>query len=455
MPSVEPRVITRLGSHAEKEYVEKTGRLLDGLIIGANLVESTPGATGSLIVKLGGDTTSLRYYVDPMTYAFGLYVDPDTGRLRSDLDWIKSEQKVSRKSKQVIRNYKKSYRALAEQYGPPFDTALGRGMAVTWEDLKDDAKAVAACSSVVNYQLQRIKDEFSADPEFAAYAAYVPKPASVFAPYFYIDPRNAAHWEPLVLRLARMTVELKLGVPVHAVICVDESFLADDGFVKRLIEGLPGTGVDGVWLWFSKLKEDEAPEKKLRNLRAIAEALSEKMEVYNMHGGFFSLALCKFGLSGISHGVGYGEQKDVVPVIGQSTPTVRYYLPAAYKRFGVPEIERAFAGLGIRTVADFQREVCSCVVCQGIVSTDLAAFQSFGELRLSTPKSKRLAQTPAAAKRCRYHFLLNRIRERDWLKKASVTDIRKAMQAALPTWGVQPSIQDQIHHLRVWAAVLQ
>lgn len=455
MPSVEPRVIARLGSHAEKEYLEKTGRLLDGLIIGANLVESTPGATGSLIVKLGGDTTSLRYYVDPMTYAFGLYVDPATGKLRSDLDWIKSEQKESRKSKKVVRNYKKSYKALADQYGPPFDTALDRGTAVTWDDFKNDAKAVTACSSIVNYQLQRIKDGFSSDPEFAKYAAYVPKPAAVFAPYFYIDPVNATQWESLVLRLARMTVELNVGVPVHAVICVDELFLADDAFVKRLIELLPGTGVAGVWLWFSKLKEDEASKNQLQNLRALAEALSRKMEVYNMHGGFFSLALCKYGLSGISHGVGYGEQKDVVPVIGQSTPTVRYYLPAGYKRFGVPEIERAFAGLGIRTVADFHREVCSCVVCKGVVSTDIADFQSFGELRLSTPQSKRLAQTPAAAKRCRYHFLLNRIRERDWLKTASVTDIHKALEATLTTWGGQPSVQDQLRNLPVWAAVLQ
>ena len=46
-------------------------------------------------------------------------------------------------------------------------------------------------------------------------------------------------------------------------------------------------------------------------------------------------------MSGISHGVGYGEQKDVIPVIGQSTPTVCYYLPDLKRRLGVPQIERA------------------------------------------------------------------------------------------------------------------
>ena len=93
-----------------------------------------------------------------------------------------------------------------------------------------------------------------------------------------------------------------------------------------------------------------------------------------MHGGYFSLALCKYGLTGISHGVGYGEQKDVVPVIGQATPTVRYYLPDVHKRFGVPDIQRGFDALDIRTPLDFHRKVCGCVICKGVVSSHCASF---------------------------------------------------------------------------------
>ena len=36
------------------------------------------------------------------------------------------------------------------------------------------------------------------------------------------------------------------------------------------------------------------------------------------------MALRKIGMTGIAQGNGYGEQKDVMPVIGQSTPTVQY-----------------------------------------------------------------------------------------------------------------------------------
>ena len=68
-----PELVIRLGSHAEKEYVLKLARFLDGVIVGANLFEVTPGATASLLLKIGGEDTSL--YVDPMTYAYGAYVD--------------------------------------------------------------------------------------------------------------------------------------------------------------------------------------------------------------------------------------------------------------------------------------------------------------------------------------------------------------------------------------------
>ena len=178
------------------------------------------------------------------------------------------------------------------------------------------------------------------------------------------------------------------------------------------------------------------------------------MKVFNLHGGFFSMVLSHFGLSGVSHGIGYGEQKDVVPIIGQSIPTVRYYLPDLYKRVGVPKVERCFHALGINTPADFHEQVCDCVVCKGVVSQSIASFSAFGEMHYSRPQSKRLAQTPAAAKRCRFHFLLNRIRERDEQMGSSVQQIRMQLYNAIAAWGTQATIEDEVRHLRRWITAL-
>lgn len=49
-----PELVLRLGTHAEKDYVEKLAAMLDGIIIGTNLLEATPGATSSLILSLCG-----------------------------------------------------------------------------------------------------------------------------------------------------------------------------------------------------------------------------------------------------------------------------------------------------------------------------------------------------------------------------------------------------------------
>ncbi len=217
---------------------------------------------------------------------------------------------------------------------------------------------------------------------------------------------------------------------------------------------MPATGITGVWLWFSGFFEDSATRSILEGYRDLVAALSENLEVHAMHGGFLSLALASYGMRGVSHGVGYGEQKDVVPVIGQSTPTVRYYLPALARRLGVPQVERAFDALGIKTPDDFHKKVCGCAVCKGVVVNSLAEFSAFGDMQFSRPSSKRLAQTPAAAKRCRFHFLLSRIRERDNVRTMSPKQIAQQLTAAEKTWGNQPSLENESKHLPTWAKIL-
>jgi hypothetical protein len=451
MSAVEPKIIIRLGSHAEKEYLLKTGHLFDGLIIGANLIEATPGATASLVVKLCGEKKALPYYIDPMTYAFGRYIDPKSGKLRSDLDWIKSNQKVKGKE---VRDFKRSYVSLVDQLGSPFNLVKERYSALSASDFAESGVSKGACQSVVNYQLERIPGEIAKDPEYQQYISNIPRPTAVFAPYFYIEPTNERPWTDLVLEFATQTAGLGLDIPVHAVICADESFLENTAFLARIRNDLPRTGVKGVWFWFSKLHEGRTTENKLKSFRALVEDLSSKMEVYNLHGGYFSLALSKYGLNGVSHGVGYGEQKNVVPVVGQSTPTVRYYLPALCRRLGVPQIERCFDSLGVTTPERFYEQICSCVVCKGVIADNIRSFSAFGDMQLSSPMSKRMAQTPSAAKRCRFHFLLNRAEERDWIKKAGIQEITSRLGKSINKWSEQPSVKDDCVHLETWKKVL-
>lgn len=441
MTQVDPKLIIRLGSHAEKDYLEKTARLIDGVIVAANLVEATPGATASLLNKYGGKKYGTVYYIDPMTYGYA-----------QDLDLLKSERKVKKKP---VFDFKRSYRGLSEQFGGMLAQVVKKDKRLTRRDLTTDSAVETLCESVANYQMNRIGGEFAKDPEYASFAASISRPAAILTPYFYAGGRNAMRWLELVPRLARATAALDLEIPVHAVVFADEQLLYDDEAMELLKTDLPGTGVEGVWLWFSSLNEHVAEVEQLVALRDLASDLANTMQVNTMHGGYYSLALSRIGLSGLSHGIGYGEQKDVAPVQGQSTPTVRYYLPNVKKRLGVPQIERTFRNIGVTNVAEFHKQICDCVVCKGVVRSSLREFSAFGDLHYSSPSSQRKSQTPAAAKRCRFHFMLNRIRERDKVRQQSIEDIVAELEEAARKWCRQPSIANDADHLHRWREALE
>ena len=448
------QIILRLGSHAEKEYVIKLFDFLNGLIVGANLFEATPAATASLLLKAGAKKVPL--FLDPMTYAFGAYIDPQTREEKSDLDWIKSDQIIKKNHKKiVIRDYKKSYRKLAEAIGSPLKDALDRNYAVSDADFTTSDDMNRFCESALGYQRFRIYNEFAQDDELQSFAGDAPRPNVIFAPYFYIVPSQTEKWLDLNLKLIQTSGLIGLDADVHAVICADQEHLRHPDVLERLSSEIPKTKVKGVWLWFSKFEEQNATVEMLQNYITLIQNFSKHMLVYSMHGGFLSLALSKAGLTGVSHGIGYGEQKDVVPVIGQSTPTVRYYLPDLAKRLGVPDIERCFDALDIRTPDDFHSKVCNCVVCKGVISESVDHFAKFGERQYSTDESKRRAQTPAAAKRCRFHYLLNRFGERDKIGDMTIAEIETKLDMALTTWCEQPSLRDSSTHIARWIRVLR
>lgn len=454
MPIVDPSVVLRLGSHAEKDYFLNTIELWDGLMVGANLLEAAPGATSSMVLKFSGKKHKIPYYIDPMTYAFGTYIEHGSNEPRTDLDWIKSEQK-NKETQRLDRRYKRSYRALAEIIGGPLLNAIENDEGISPDSVVNLNEIDQLCDAVIQYQRTRIRNEFESDTEYGAEAGQIPTPAAVFAPYFYIDPVNPDTGLALFAACANASASLKVDVPVHVVLCTDASTLDSEVFLAKAAESIKESGVDGVWLWFSLYYEEAASTARLLAFRKFIEELSESVQVFNMHGGLFSLALSRYGLSGTSHGVGYGEQKDVIPVIGQSTPTVRYYLPELGRRLSVPQIERALLGVGVKNADQFFELVCDCAICRGIIGEELSNFTSFGDLHYSTAESKRKAQTPAAAKRCRFHFLLNRARERDRMRGADVRTIAESFQDAYLKWEKQPTLHADAQHLLRWKNVFE
>jgi hypothetical protein len=269
----------------------------------------------------------------------------------------------------------------------------------------------------------------------------------IFAPYFYIDPYNISKWQDINLKLAKQTASINKKSKTYGMVCIDHELISNPEtlvFIKRMAE----SGVDGIWLWFSKLYEDRVDSTILKS---FVKSVSGKVEIFNLHGGYFSLMMSKIGLSGIAHGIGYGEQKDVNPVIGQSTPQVRYYLKDLHKIHGIPDIERCFKSLKITNVNEFYEKVCGCVICRGIVVNDLKEFSSFGETHLASENSKRETQTSAAAKKCRFHYLLSRINEKKFINQSNLKEVVRDLFSKSEGWTKQPTLNSD--HIKRWADV--
>jgi len=178
-------VFLRLGSHSEKQYVIKTFRLFHGVLVGANLLESTPGATVSFALNVIGQKKA--FAIDPMTYTFGM-----------DLDYIKSETIDRTKGKKTTKfSLKKSFVKLAEEFGSPVSNAVEKDRPVKPDDFDEDTTE-PFCESIYAYQTGRMRTYFDADVQLQEFSDECPDPNFVFAPYFYIPYPDAGwrEWRP-------------------------------------------------------------------------------------------------------------------------------------------------------------------------------------------------------------------------------------------------------------------
>ena len=418
-------VFLRYGSHAEKEYFEKMLRSFDGVVFSGNLIESTPAATASLIIKHCGAQSSTKYIIDPMTYSFGEYVTPRSGKINSQLDWLKS--KTRRNGIQIKSSYKKLSKAL----GSVFAKAVETSSAIKIEDLEDSNKRKSICKSTIEYQTKRIKNILTEDEEYASLIDNLSGPAIVYMPYFYFDEHRKDRWIEIQKNI--ITDSKEISNDLFLKLCFSKSLLKDEDFLNNLI-ALPVQGIRGVCLWASNFNEKTADVESLKGFCKLVEGFARnKIEVFNRHGGYFSYLLSKKGITIVSHGVGYGSQKDVMPVMGGGTPTVNFYYPELHGNFGVPKIERIFNNIGVKTPINFFEKICDCVICKGVIRDDLGNFEDFGETHLATKSSTRKTQTPGAAKRARFHYLLCKVNEKKLVDSSELPQLMKELEQAKGT----------------------
>ena len=272
--------------------------MFDGLAFNANLVEGTPGASFALVHRLG-KYAPFPFIIDPMTHAFAL-----------PPHYLHSEQ-MNRQTGEPVRRLRRTFAGLSVQYGEPFAGQAG-AHELTPESFRDPGMIRAVTEAVVEYQETTLQSQASDDVTDVDIPPA--QPLALIPPYFCVTSVEKEGWLPINQLFVETALRERSDYSVFAVICLDRKLLQEEASLESIIEAYANLDCDGYFVWVSNLPEIEAGSYEVRALLKLTKRLQSRgQDVFGYFSGILGLAL---GFTGVVHAVGYGERRDVVPVLG-------------------------------------------------------------------------------------------------------------------------------------------
>lgn len=427
-----PHYLLRMGSHAERFYFEWASPLYDALIINANLVEATPAASLSLIEALNDKP----YVIDPVSHAFAL----PPGYLQST--------KINRRTQEKTVSTKRTFQKLAERYGEPFTSAAGV-QPLTPDAFLGASTRQNAVEKILTYQKDRLVEEQPQSGPLRLPSGDI-QPKVLITPYFFID--QAATWHSTNINMINDAVALEMGLPIYAVVLIDRAILQDLSTLTTIAKDYCDTQVDGYFIWVSDQIEHAMGIQEVKGfIQFIKMLCSAGRPIYNMYGGYLSALLSVLGMTGFCHGVGYGEHRNVVPVLGGGVPPAKYYLPPLHQIFVFTDAQTILATL---STEEYYNDICNCPVCQSKIENDFQSnFQKYGEMEfkgLGKRGQEIYIQSSNSVQICRGHYLATRFIEIQRVRRSSPESLISQLHEAEQKYR-HPSGFPHTGYLHAWA----
>ncbi len=426
----------RMGTHAERDYFLRGRSLFDAVFVNANLMEATRDATSVLLIRL-----KRPYLIDPITYAFA----SDPTLLRS------GTQPKAGASKPRPRS---TFQALAEAYALPIAEQIGQRR-LSPRDFTSETFAITV-DRVLQYQNGIVGQSLASNAEFIGAqldGVVTATPDGLIPPYFVDD--FSGSWTDLNLAALTQASETRKDQVVGMV--------AYDSTSSTLNHTLPlgmkvlETNVSRLILWPADLDEHYAVDAVLQAYSDLVEQLaSAGRRVWAAYGGFFAILLRFRGLDGVSHGLGYGDKRQTEPVTGGGVPPASYYAKPVRDNVSIGTLSLLAEGL---TVQQYKDRICECAICselldRGGVDELLGAF-SETELRPSPRRGMIEVSTPFVYRLARFHYLLNRASEIQWVESGiSFGDIAAQMRSDAE-WAADRIGDKAVRHIERWLRVAQ
>jgi hypothetical protein len=451
--------LVRYGTASDQCYLlNDFAKTYDQLVINANILAHMPSAMGNFVVH----KAKKPYFIDPQTHAFQ-----------------HSVEHLLSTSKKSAGEIKKSWRSLLNSYGEPLATIIGKEQRpLLPSDLDKTSVRKAFCKRVLAFQNDTITHSIK-DGKDAKYFQYLAKkknvqladhpPTLLVAPYFFMSAQFAAEWRKTnieCLEDSRAIInDTKYDLPLAAQIVISKDILATDSYRDDLVKAYTSSSAkpDVFLIWIDDFKEENQSEVYLNNYQDLISQLAQTgSEVIVLYGGFFSIAAALAGglkgkLSGVCHGLEYGESKSVVPVAG-GIPVAKYYLPRLHSRLSASVAVKSIQVLdGFKSAPIFHKEICNCNICKSvIVKVPTSEFAKFTATKDSTfwRAGRRVSMdfpTAETSDLCAKHYMWCKYAE--YQDKRTKGDICKELKA---TYGALKKVigLDHVGHADVWADAL-
>lgn len=315
-----------------------------GISVSAHILAYTPTSVVQIL-----NETRKPFFVDPMTFVFA-----------RDLDNISKNGKI-----------KRSYFKLIEDYGEPFSQCATpeqfMGSQLIPSQFKDANGELdrALISKICQKVLDCQSDKCVVTTDFNKYKRILKKggvphsvkPLFLVAPYFFAE-RYGDEWYNISLQFAKEARSLKGDAQLYPVICISNDVLWDEDEISNIVNDYKG--FDGYLIWIDNLDEKTISPPELKNLKKLISKLaSYGKPVYSLYGGYLCDLLRKFGLSGYSSGICYGERRSVDTKGGGAGN--RFYIPTTHLKISEDQANLFFS-LSERNKA----LMCSCYTCSDI-----------------------------------------------------------------------------------------
>lgn len=452
--------LMRLGTHGEKKYFKDFKSNYDAIIINANMIAHTVNSMSTFL----GCELSKPFIIDPQTYAFQSY----THLLQQN----KNKKNLS------DAKLKKSFQSLINKYGEFLnDIIVNQKRSIKSSDFvgdKNSSNLENLCQNVLAYQQNTITSETTTNSEYSEYIQYelencsednslALKPEFLIAPYFYMTRNTYKSWIDINIESINKSKQIvQSQSEVYAQIVMDKDILLDSEKINDLCLKYKNSAADGFLIWLDKFDEKDVSDlyldnfiQFLKNLKAI------KKTIYQIYGSYFSIILTKDILSGVCHGMEYGENRDVYPV-GGGVPVSKFYYPALHKRLLYRDALDVLLRMDyLKDKNTYFENVCNCRNCHEIINIPIEDFSKYGDVNSTTFKRKSGNRestvtmdypTTDAKDLCLRHYLYNKINEFKHVEALSYSECANELNDSYNQY--YDLLGDNIDYLNTWYNII-